>query len=174
MDALTRHGVLCDLDSTIVGPLEDLADQQRDLSSAYDIIALLNDHGANQLSRASGDEMLQLNVGGSLSSVQRRHLTRCSGSLLNYSPAYILVSCAASRGRPCPSCSAASGMADSSGTRTVECSSTWTPAPLSRRATPCLRGRRAWTICSVRPTRDNSLEFMTSGLSCCCHRSRRS
>ncbi|CEM32329.1 unnamed protein product [Vitrella brassicaformis CCMP3155] len=82
MEPFTRHEALCRLDRQIVGPMERLEAERADMASSYDIGKLLSDHGALDPSAASGDDLLKVNVGGSHSSVRRKHLTSVEGTLL--------------------------------------------------------------------------------------------
>ncbi|CEM05776.1 unnamed protein product [Vitrella brassicaformis CCMP3155] len=82
MEPYTRHEALCRLDRQIIPLMEILEAERADIVSSYDIGKLLSDHGALDPSAASGDDLLKLNVGGSHSSVRRKHLTSVEGTLL--------------------------------------------------------------------------------------------
>ncbi|CEM36446.1 unnamed protein product [Vitrella brassicaformis CCMP3155] len=79
---LSRHGALCALDRQIVGPLEELEAEQKRIDASYDVHELLSLYGASDGSAASGDDQLDLNVGGRPFTVRRKHLTRAAGSVM--------------------------------------------------------------------------------------------
>ncbi|CEM16830.1 unnamed protein product [Vitrella brassicaformis CCMP3155] len=82
MEPFTRHEALCRLDRQILGPMESLEAERAEIASTYNVGRLLSDHGASDGSAASGDDLLLLNVGGSVCCVRRKHLTSSKGSLL--------------------------------------------------------------------------------------------
>ncbi|CEM01874.1 unnamed protein product [Vitrella brassicaformis CCMP3155] len=81
-DLLSRHGALCAIDRQIVGPLEELEAEQNRIDASYDIDELLSLHGASDGSAASGDDQLDLNVGGRSFTVRRKDVTRPDGSVM--------------------------------------------------------------------------------------------
>ncbi|CEM01011.1 unnamed protein product [Vitrella brassicaformis CCMP3155] len=81
MAELTRVDVTSRFDNHIVTLLEGLDAQRTEVASAYDFNKLLSDHGGCD-GAASGDDQLQLNVGGRLFEVRRKHLTSVKDTLL--------------------------------------------------------------------------------------------
>ncbi|CEM05762.1 unnamed protein product [Vitrella brassicaformis CCMP3155] len=80
MEPLTRVNATSQLDLQVVTLLESLDERRKD--NTYDISKALTQHGASDGSAASGDDMLELNVGGSQSCVRRKHLTSIEGTVL--------------------------------------------------------------------------------------------
>mmetsp|Transcript_44243 Transcript_44243/g.125158 ORF Transcript_44243/g.125158 Transcript_44243/m.125158 type:complete len:454 (-) Transcript_44243:460-1821(-) len=80
MEPLTRVNATSQLDLQVVTLLESLDERRKD--NTYDISKALTQHGASDGSAASGDDLLLLNVGGSVCCVRRKHLTSSKGSLL--------------------------------------------------------------------------------------------
>jgi len=83
MRQLTRVEATSRLDTQIVTLLEGIDAQRAEIASTYNAGKLLTDHGASDGSAASAaDDLLGLNIGGSLCSMRRKHMTLVEGTTL--------------------------------------------------------------------------------------------